>query len=59
MLSHILLFAAVWIVACQAPLSPGFPTQEDWSGCNVLLQGPFLTQGSNLHLLQCRQILYC
>ena len=27
-------------------------------GCHALLQGPFLTQGSNPHLLRCRQILY-
>ena len=35
----------------------GFSRQEYWSGC--LLQGIFLTQGSNLHLLHCRQILCC
>ena len=28
-------------------------------GCHSLLQGIFLTQGSNLGLLHCRQILYC
>ena len=28
-------------------------------GCHSLLQGIFLTQGSNLGLLNCRQILYC
>ena len=33
----------------------GFSRQGYWSGC--LLQGIFLTQGSNLHLLHCRQIL--
>ena len=27
-------------------------------GCHSLLQGIFLTQGSNLGLLHCRQILY-
>ena len=27
-------------------------------GCHSLLQGIFLTQGSNLNLLHCRQILY-
>ena len=55
--SHVLLFATAWTVACQAPLVLGFPMQEYWSGCNVLLQGLFLTQGSNLCLLHCRQIL--
>ena len=28
-------------------------------GCHFLLQGIFLIQGLNLHLLHCRQILYC
>ena len=28
-------------------------------GCHCLLQGIFLTQGSNSALLYCRQILYC
>ena len=28
-------------------------------GCHALLQGIFPTQGSNLNLLHCRQILYC
>ena len=28
-------------------------------GCHSLLQGIFLTQGSNLGLLHCRQILWC
>ena len=36
---------------CQAPLSLGFPKQEQWSGLLFLLQGIFLTQGSNSHLL--------
>ena len=31
-LSHVQLFATVWTVACQAPLSMGFPRQEYWSG---------------------------
>ena len=45
------LFATPWTVACQAPLSMGFPRQETTVGCDFLLQGIFLTQGSNLHLL--------
>ena len=28
-------------------------------GCHFLLQGIFPTQGSNLHLLHQKQILYC
>ena len=32
MLSRVQLFAIPWTVACQAPLSMGFSTQEYWSG---------------------------
>ena len=38
-LSHVWLLVARWIVACQAPLSIGFPRQEYWSGL------PFPTPG--------------
>ena len=31
-LSRVQLFVTLWIVACQAPLSLGFPRQEYWSG---------------------------
>ena len=37
--------------AHQVPLSMGFPSQEYWS-CHFLLQGIFLTQGSNPRLLR-------
>ena len=30
--SHVRLFAALWTVACQDPLSMGFSRQEYWSG---------------------------
>ena len=30
--SHVQLFVTLWIVACQPPLSMGFPRQEYWSG---------------------------
>ena len=30
--SHVVLFAALWIVALQAPPSMGFSRQEYWSG---------------------------
>ena len=29
--SHVQLFATLWAVACQAPLSMGFSKQEYWS----------------------------
>ena len=45
-------------VAHQAPPSVGFLRQEYWTGYCSLLQGIFPTQGSNLGLLHCRQILY-
>ena len=32
LLSHVPLFETQWTVACQAPLSMGFPRQEYWSG---------------------------
>ena len=41
-------------VACQAPLSMGFPRQESWSGLPYPITGIFLNQDSNprlLHLL--------
>ena len=56
-----LIFVTPLTVAHQAPLSMGFSRREYWKGCHFLLQGIFLTQGSNsclFHLLHCRQILY-
>ena len=44
-------FAIPWPVACQAPLSLGFPRCEYWRGCHFLLLGIFPAQGSNLHIL--------
>ena len=35
MLSHVPLFATLWAVAHQAPLSTGFPRQEYWSGLPI------------------------
>ena len=53
MLSHfscVQLFAILWTLAHQAPLSMGFSRQESWS-CHSLLQGIFLTQRLNPHFL--------
>ena len=49
-----------WTVAHQAPLSMRFSRLEYWSwfGCHSLLQGIFLTRGSNPCLLHCRHVLY-
>ena len=54
-LSCIQLFATLWTVALQAPLSMGFSWLLYWSGLPFPLQSIFLTQGSNLDLLHCRQ----
>ena len=43
--------ATPWTVAHQVPLCMEFSRQEDWLGCHFLLQGIFLCQGWNLHLL--------
>ena len=37
----------------------GFPGKSTGVGGHFLLQGIFPTQGPNLGLLHCRQILYC
>ena len=47
-----------WTVAYQAPLSMRFSRQEYWSGLPFSSPGFFLIHGSNLGLLNCRQILY-
>ena len=51
MLSGVQLFATLWTVAPQAPLSMGFSRQEDWSSCHFLLQRIFLIRGLYLNLL--------
>ena len=53
-LSHVQLFVTPWTVARQAPLPMGFPGKNTGVGCHFLLQGIFLTQGSNPHLLHCQ-----
>ena len=48
-------------VDCNPPAPLDFPGKDPGVGCHFLLQGIFLTQGSNLRLLcllHCRQILY-
>ena len=54
-LSHVQLSETPWTISRQAPLSMAFSRQEYYS----LLQGIFLTQGSNWGLLHCRWILSC
>ena len=38
MLSCVQLFATLWTITHQAPLSMGFPRQKYWSGLHFLLQ---------------------
>ena len=40
-----------WTVAHWAPLSMRFPGKNTGAGCHLLLQGIFLTQGSNPSIL--------
>ena len=50
--SHVRLCVTLWIQrSLPAPLSMGFSRQKTRVGCHFLLQGIFLTQGSNSHLL--------
>ena len=41
-------FAAPWTVACQAPLSMGFPIQEYWSGLSSPSPGDLPDSGIEL-----------
>ena len=43
---------SLWTVACQPPLSMGFPRQEYGNGCHFLLQGIFPTPGRELLSLE-------
>ena len=52
LLSHVWLFATTWTTAHQPPLSMVFSGKNTGAGCHFLLQGIFLTQGSNLCLLR-------
>ena len=51
-------FVIPWTIACQAPLSLGFPRQEYWSHCHFLLQGISWPQGQTHISCICRLILY-
>ena len=56
--SHVQVFAILWTVSNQAPLSMGSLGKNTGVGCLFLFQGIFLAQGLNTHLLRllhCRQ----
>ena len=43
--SRVQLFATLWMIARQAPLSMDSPGKNTGVGCHALLQGIFPTQG--------------
>ena len=49
--SHVQLFATQWTVACWAPLSVEFSSQEYWNGLPFPPPGDFPTQGASPCLL--------
>ena len=60
MLSRILFFfATLWIVTTRLLLPWDFPGKSAGVGCLSFLQGIFLTQGSNSHLLLGKWTLNC
>ena len=59
--SCVWLFATPWTVACQAPLSMGFPRQEYWSGLPSPSPGDLpdpRVEPESLRILPCMQNLY-
>ena len=58
MIIYVRLFVSPWTVALRFLCPWYFSGKNTGVGCYSLLQGIFLTQGSNLGLLHCRQILY-
>ena len=61
MLRHVWLFVTPWTVASGLFCPWNFPGKNTKVGCHFILQGIFLTQGQNphlLHFLDCRWILY-
>ena len=56
--SWVWLFVTPWTVPGRLLCPWNFPGKNTGVCCHSLLQGIFMTQGSNLHLLHCRQILY-
>ena len=50
--------ATPWTITHQAPLPMDFPGKSPEIGCHFFLQGIFLMQGLNPHLLHWQQVLY-
>ena len=51
-LSRVRLCETLWTAVHQAPLSMDFPGKSTGVGCNFLLKGLYLTQGSIAHPLR-------
>ena len=49
--NHIWLFATLWTVTARLLSPQHFPVKNTGGGCHALLEGLFLTQGLNPHLL--------
>ena len=58
LLSHVLLLQPHGLYPTELPCPWNSPGKNTGVGSYSLLQGIFLTQGSNLSLLNCMQILY-
>ena len=56
--SRVWRFVTPWTLSHQAPLFMGFSRQEYWSRLPCPPLGHLPTQGSNLHFLHWRRILY-
>ena len=56
--SRVRLFATLWTVAHQAPLSMGFPRQEYWSGLPFPPAGDLLDPGIK-HVSPALQVISC
>ena len=57
-LSRVRLFVAPWTVACQAPLSMGFPRQEYWSGLPFPPPGELPGESMYLKVLFLKPLLF-
>ena len=56
--SYLTLFVNPYTIALSRLLCPWNSVQSTRVGCHSLLQGIFPTQGLNLGLPHCRQVLY-
>ena len=50
--SHVRLWVTLWTVACQAPLTMGFPRQEYWNGLTFPSPGNLPNPGIELASLR-------